>query len=422
MTENLDENDIQEVIYGFAQITHNLCQSLTPVPKEQASEQKAKDLWFALDGVLLPLNQSIGSMALALSSLKQQAEVSEEYDIKHKYPCFAVYSFLRLIQTVEKQREELTKSSRAILVETALKNVKGCFSYLMSAARNDDEFSTYQHWSLVELTINELSWIFEQHGLCSYERTNIMDIYNALAIKVSGHRSCTKMETLMVKMFLNQLLCQSFKRSPSPSHANLFTMFSIEKKAQVQFITILISLLTESGPPQLPESIALLVATLNEFSEYRKLAEGEQDLLKLVIFQLREVFPEETKKLTFQCSKNEEVPNEELTCVWKILSSWQKDLQTAWSPNMAKKSSPPIRLEIEKLCNIKVREQFSKCSTTTAVLNYVNTIYIAAELLLIVGKREAGTSLLKKLLKLIVDWYYPKKNAELVNNNSNRLI
>ena len=89
---------------------------------------------------------------------------------------------------------------------------------------------------------------------------------------------------------------------------------------------------------------------------------------------------------------------------------------------MAKKSSPPIRLEIEKLCNIKVREQFSKCSTTTAVLNYVNTIYIAAELLLIVGKREAGTSLLKKLLKLIVDWYYPKKNAELVKNKSNRLI
>ena len=107
---------------------------------------------------------------------------------------------------------------------------------------------------------------------------------------------------------------------------------------------------------------------------------------------------------------------DELTSVWRIISVWQKDLQGSWSSRMAKKISSPPRLDIQKLCAIRVRGQFSKCSTAAQVSNYVNTFYIAALLMLVLGKRNAGNSLLKNLLKLLVDWYYPKREAQIVSS------
>ena len=284
-------------------------------------------------------------------------ESAHRYE-NHKYPCFAVYSFFRLIQTVDK-RKDIADVKRCTLVETALKNVRGSFRYLMAICRADDTFDTYQHWSLVDKTINELARIFEAYRLCSYRATNIMTIYNALNITVSGHRRCTKMETLMIKMFLNQLLSQPFERSSSASQATLFTMFNVKKRAEVQFVIILISLLTENGLPQLTESVHLLVATLVHFDGHKKLPEGDQDLLKLLLFQLREIFPNQTTKLAIMNSTNG-ADEDELTSVWRIISVWQKDLQASWSSRMAKKVSPPPRLDIQKLCAIRVREQFSK--------------------------------------------------------------
>jgi hypothetical protein len=57
ITDKIEMEDVQEVIYGYAQITHNLCTHLVDKKIEDA------DVLFAFRGVLLPINESIGKMA-----------------------------------------------------------------------------------------------------------------------------------------------------------------------------------------------------------------------------------------------------------------------------------------------------------------------------------------------------------------------
>lgn len=389
--------DVQEVIYGYAQITHNLCTHLVDKKIEDA------DVLFAFRGVLLPINESIGKMAAAL------AETFPSRSGDHKYVCFSVYSFLRVIQTIDKL--DLDKTKTCSFVETALTNVVGGFKYLSTAARNTDDFATLKHWGLAELTINELSRICETYGLVSYKKTNVMTIYRALEIKITPE--CTKMETLLIRMFLNQLLLENYKRSSS--EASLFSLFGArDKEAKAVLLSLLLKVLSENGVPQNSESVVIIVDTLLEFGNIEKLPESDQELLKLALFQLREFFPKETKKLAHLATENED-EQDELTTVWKILSSWQKELQLAWSAQRAKIKSPAPSLDVKKLCSIKVRDSFRKSSTATQVCNYANTFYIAAQLLLIVGKREAGNKLIKDLLKLLIDWYSPDKSGKIVS-------
>ena len=173
---------------------------------------------------------------------------------------------------------------------------------------------------------------------------------------------------------------------------------------------LFLKLLSENGIPQNSESVVFIVDTLLEFGAIEKLPESDQELLKLALFQLREFFPKETKKLAHLALESEG-GQDELITVWKILSSWQKELQLSWSANT---KSPAPFLDIKKLCSVKIRDSFSKNSTATQVCNYINTFYIAAQLLLIVGKREAGSQLIKDLLKLLIDWYSPKKSRKIV--------
>jgi len=365
-----------------------------------------KDVLFAFSSVLLPINESIGKMAAAL------AETFPHRSTDHKYACFSVYSFLRVIQTIDKL-DDLEKTKRCNFVETALNNVQGGFQYISVVSRKDDNFNTLKHWGLVELTINELSRICESYGLVSYKRINTVKIYHALQIEITPES--TKMETLLTRMFLNQILLQNYKRSSSQT--SLFSMFSsgvLNQKAQEFFLSLLIKVISENGVPQNSESVVHIVDTLLEFGKIDKLPESDQELLKLALFQLREFFPKETKNLAHLAPENED-KQDELTTVWKILSTWQKELQLAWSAQRAKIKSPAPSLDMKKLCSIKVRDSFSKNSTATQVCNYVNTFYIAAQLLLIVGKREAGNKLIKDLLRLSIDWYSPKKSRKIVS-------
>jgi hypothetical protein len=214
-------------------------------------------------------------------------------------------------------------------------------------------------------------------------------------------------------MFLNQLLLQNYKRSSSET--SLFSLFGArDNEAKAVFLSLLLKVLSENGVPQNSESVVIIVDTLLEFGNIEKLPESDQELLKLALFQLREFFPKETKKLAHLAPESED-EQDELTTVWKILSSWQKELQLAWSAQRAKIKSPAPFLDIEKLCSVKVRDSFRKSSTATQVCNYVNTFYIAAQLLLIVGKREAGNKIIKDLLKLLIEWYSPDESGKIVS-------
>ena len=210
ITDKIVMEDVQEVIYAYAQITHNLC---THLAEKRIVDDK--DVLFAFGSVLLPMNESIGKMAVAL------AETFPHRSQDHKYACFSVYSFLRVIQTIDKLAD-LDKTKKCSFVETALTNVQGAFKYLTTVARNNDDFATLRHWGIAELTINELSRICESYGFASYKKINVMTIYEALPIEIT--QECTKMETLLIRMFLNQLLLQNYKRSISET--SLFSMFS----------------------------------------------------------------------------------------------------------------------------------------------------------------------------------------------------
>jgi hypothetical protein len=164
ITDNIEMEDVQEVIYGYAQITHNLCTHLVDKKIEDA------DVLFAFRGVLLPINESIGKMASALG------EIFPHRSTDHKYVCVSVYTFLRVIQTIDKL-SDLDKTKRCSFVETALTNVVGCFKYLSTVARNNDDFATLKYWGEAEFTINELSRICETYGLVSSKKTNVMTIY-----------------------------------------------------------------------------------------------------------------------------------------------------------------------------------------------------------------------------------------------------
>ncbi|CAG5100047.1 Oidioi.mRNA.OKI2018_I69.XSR.g16816.t1.cds [Oikopleura dioica] len=385
------ENDIQEIIYGFAQICHNICENLVTLP------EKDSNVLLALETVLIPLNESIGNMAEALSKF-----TGSNFKHHHKYAAFSVYSFCRVLQTIAK-RNDLDKTKQREIVETGLKNLGGSFKYVYSISKHDDNFTNLEHWNLIELTINELAITCETNNLCSRKNSNSMTIFREMEIDLRKNRQPSKMDIVYMKAFLNQLFSQPYKRCGF-SENSLFDMFGVVKKSRARFLSILISTLSEYGVPDKTEPVVLIVDTLVEFGDVEKLPEKDQDLLKLVIAQLREFFPKETKKLA-SIIKNED---DELITVWKMLSVWQRDLQVAWSEKMAKATSKPPTLDVEKLSKIKVKTQFKKTSSEMQVCNYVNTVYIAAQLLLILGKREAGNRVLKDLLTALVDWYFQK--------------
>ncbi|CAG5100077.1 Oidioi.mRNA.OKI2018_I69.XSR.g16831.t1.cds [Oikopleura dioica] len=341
------ENDIQEIIYGFAQICHNICENLVTLT------EKDSNVLLALETVLIPLNESIGNMAEALSKF-----TGSNFKHLHKYAAFSVYSFCRVLQTIAK-RNDLDKTKQREIVETGLKNLGGSFKYVSSISRDNDNFTNLQHWNLIELTINELAITCETNNLCSYKNSNSMTIFREMEIDLRKNRQPSKMDIVYMKAFLNQLF---------------------------------LSLIND--------------VVFREFA-LRYVRKEDQDLLKLVIAQLREFFPKETKNIA-AISVSIEDGNDELTTVWKMLSVWQRDLQAAWSEKMAKVTSKPPTLDVEKLSKIKVKTQFKKTSSELQVCNYVNTFYIAAQLLLILGKREAGNRILKDLLTALVDWYFLK--------------
>ena len=62
ITDKIVMEDVQEVIYAYAQITYNLCKHLAE--KKIVND---KDVLFAFGSVLLPMNESIGKMAAALA-------------------------------------------------------------------------------------------------------------------------------------------------------------------------------------------------------------------------------------------------------------------------------------------------------------------------------------------------------------------
>ena len=391
---NIVENDIQEIIYGYAQICHNICQNIDTLP------EKDSNVLLAMETVLIPLNESIARMAEALSNF-----TASHYKHDHKYAAFSVYSFLRVLQTIAK-RNDLNKTKQRKIVEAGLKNLGGSFKYVYSISRNDDNFTNLEHWSLIEMTINELGVTCETNNLCSYNHSNSMTIFKEMEIDLSKNRQPSKMEILYIKSFLTQLLSQPYKRC-SASQKSLFDMFKIEKESRAQFLSIVISALSENGCPQKTESVVLIVDTLVEFGDFNKLPEEDQDLLKLIVFQLQEFFPKETKKLGL-LSGSSRNKNDDLTTVWKILSAWQRELQVAWSKKMEKVTSKPPSLDVEKLSKIKVKTRFKMNSSVSQVCNYVNTYYIAAQLLLILGKRDAGNKILKDLLTALVNWYFLK--------------
>ncbi|CAG5105495.1 Oidioi.mRNA.OKI2018_I69.chr1.g2176.t1.cds [Oikopleura dioica] len=372
------ENDIQEIIYGFAQICHNICQNLVTLP------EKDSNVLLALETVLIPLNESIGHMAEALSRF-----TGSRFKHPHKYAAFSVYSFLRVLQTIAK-RNDLDKTKQRKIVETGLKNLEGSFKYVYSISRDDDNFTNLEHWNLIELTINELAITCETNNLCSWKNSNSVRIFREMEIDLPKNRQLSKMDIVYIKLFLTQLFLSLINDVVVPKIRS----------------SICSNTLSENGIPQKTEPVVLIVDTLLEFGDVKKLTEEDQDLLKLVIFQLQEFFPKETKKLASMSGSGGD-ENDELTTVWKILSTWQRDLQGAWSKKMEKVTSKPPSLDIEKLSKIKVKTEFKKTSSVSQVCNYVNTYYIAAQLLLILGKREAGNTILKGLLTALVDWYYP---------------